>query len=272
LLALTGFSLVVASIYVVNQIADIESDRINHKLFLLPRGLVNVPTAWVLAVVCAAGGMAMGAVLGQGFVALFVVSVVLGILYNLPPAKLKNRATGGVFANAIGHGMLTYLVGWYAAKCGATVQDWPFWRGGLVSSLAPAFANGAVFLATTIPDAPGDRDTGKETFCVRYGERASAVTAFLLCAGAFASSFWMQHNMWVMCVPSGLSLPLFAWLAFAPRREAAFQTFRWPVMLLSLTVVVVVPVYGLLMAATFLVSRAYYRLRFSIEYPSFKPK
>ena len=35
---LFGFSLVVAFIYVVNQIVDIESDRINHKLFLLPHG------------------------------------------------------------------------------------------------------------------------------------------------------------------------------------------------------------------------------------------
>jgi 1,4-dihydroxy-2-naphthoate octaprenyltransferase len=152
------------------------------------------------------------------------------------------------------------------------VQDWSFWRAGLVSSLAPACANGAVFLATTIPDAHGDRETGKTTFCVRYGERASAVTALLLCAAAFASSFWMQHNMWIMCVPAGLSLPLFAWLAVSPRREAAFQTFRWPVMLLSITVVVVVPAYGVLMAATFLVSRAYYRLRFGIDYPSFKSK
>ena len=54
--ALGGFSLIVASIYVVNQIVDIESDRINHKLFLLPHNYISIRTAWILAVTCALGG------------------------------------------------------------------------------------------------------------------------------------------------------------------------------------------------------------------------
>ncbi len=55
--ALIGFSFIVASIYVVNQIADIESDRINHKLFLLPHGLISVGAAWALAAACLVGGI-----------------------------------------------------------------------------------------------------------------------------------------------------------------------------------------------------------------------
>ncbi len=269
--ALIGFSLVVASIYVVNQIVDIESDRINHKLFLLPHGIISVRTAWVLASLCLAGGIAIGWMLGIGMVAIFVASVVLGIAYNLPPASLKNRAVGGVAANSLGHGMLTYLVGWYAAKQGVAC-DWPLLRAGLVSSLSPAFANGAVFLATTIPDAQGDAATGKQTFCVQYGRRATAVTAALFCVAALGTALLMEHNRMVMVVPSVISVALFLWLALSSRREVAFQAFRWPVLLLSLAVFVMVPIYGMMIACTFLASRAYYRHRFGIEYPTFKSK
>ncbi|MBD3242891.1 MAG: hypothetical protein GF331_20025 [Chitinivibrionales bacterium] len=269
--ALIGFSLVVASIYVVNQIVDIESDRINHKLFLLPHGIVSVRTAWVLALLCLGGGMAIGWMLGPGMLAIFVASVLLGVAYNLPPASLKNRAVGGVAANSLGHGMLTYLVGWYAAKQGVAC-DWSLLQTGLVSSLSPAFANGAVFLATTIPDAQGDSATGKQTFCVQYGKRATAVAAALFCVAALTTALLMEHNRLVMVVPSAISVMLFFWLAVSSRREVAFQAFRWPVVLLSLAVFMMVPVYGVMLACTFLASRAYYRHRFGIEYPTFKSK
>lgn len=270
-IALVGFSLVVASIYVVNQIVDIESDRINHKLFLLPHGIVSVRAAWVLAVLCALAGMALSPLLGVGGIWVFALSIVLGILYNLPPASLKNHALGGVLANSLGHGMLTYLVGWFAAHCGSPV-DWALLKVGLISSLSPAFANGAVFLATTIPDADGDRATAKNTFCVQFGQRATAITAFVFCAAAVATAFMMEHNALVMVIPSAVSLVFFAWLAIAGKRQVAYQAFRWPVVLLSVAVFVVVPVFGVMLLTTFLASRLYYRYRFGIEYPTLKSK
>lgn len=92
LVALAGFSLVVASIYVVNQIADIDSDRINHKLFLLPHGFVSIPMAWMLAAVCALGGLLVAWNTSPCLLMVSMVSLVLGVLYNLPPARLKDRA------------------------------------------------------------------------------------------------------------------------------------------------------------------------------------
>jgi homogentisate solanesyltransferase len=260
----------VASIYVVNQIVDIESDRINHKLFLLPHGFLGIRTAWVLAALCATGGIGTALLWFDGVMAvLFLFGLVLGLLYNLPPARLKNGAIGGVVANFLGHGVCTYLVGWYAARWIPgqgipTVDEW------LVPSLGPGFANAAVFLATTIPDAEGDRATGKRTFCVAYGEKATAVTAALFCLFALVSTLAMQYNRWVMAVPTAMSLALFIYHAIVTRKEMAFQTFKWPVFLLSAFVSVHVPTYGILILCTFFGSRAYYRWRFGIDYPTFK--
>jgi len=264
-----GFSLLVASIYVVNQIQDIESDRINRKLFLLPHGIISIHAAWTLAAVCAAAGLSISLTQGVWMFALFAAGFVMGILYNLPPAQLKNHAIGGVAANAIGHGVITFLVGWLSAKNGQDI-DAAALVNGLLSSLSAGFANGAVFLATTIPDAAGDARTGKRTFCVVYGARAAAAAAAVMCALALASAFLMESHIWVMAVPAAISFGVFIYSAVSVKTESAFYAFKWPVFLLSAFVTLFVPVYGALILFTFAVSRVYYKLRFGIIYPTFK--
>jgi 4-hydroxybenzoate polyprenyltransferase len=268
---LFAFSLLVASIYVVNQIQDIESDRINRKLFLLPRGIISIPAAWALATVCAATGLALAFTQGIWMFALFVLGFFTGILYNLPPAQLKNHPTGGVIANSLGHGMITFFVGWLSAKHGQAITA-ELLMLGLLSSLAPAFANGAVFLATTIPDDAGDRQTGKRTFCVAYGKKATSVAALVMCVFALGTSFLIENHFWVMALPALLSLGVFVNFAVTAKKDSAFYSFKWPVFLLSIFVTLFVPAYGALILITFIASRVYYRYRFGIEYPTFRPK
>jgi 4-hydroxybenzoate polyprenyltransferase len=268
---LFGFSLLVASIYVINQIQDNESDRINRKLFLLPHGIISIPTAWALAIICATAGLAIAYTQGLWMFSLFLLGFVTGALYNLPPASLKNRAVGGVAANALGHGIVTYLVGWMAAKSGQDITA-SMISSGLISSLAAGFANGAVYLATTIPDAHGDGQTGKRTFCVVYGEKATAVAATKMCALALAASFLIENHFWVMAIPAALSLGVFINFALTAKKESAFYSFKWPVFLLSIFVMLFVPIYGALVLLTFAGGRIYYKWRFGITYPTFKAK
>jgi 4-hydroxybenzoate polyprenyltransferase len=271
-IAFVCFSLIVASIYVLNQISDIESDRINRKLFILPNGLISVRTAWVLTVMCAFLGIAGGIIfLDKMMVILFIISLVLGGFYNLPPVNLKNRAFGGVVANFLGHGVLTYLIGWYAAYFGYEVTI-ALLKKGVVASLSAGFANAAVFLATTVPDATGDKSTGKRTFCVAYGEKKTALAAAVSCAFALLFSFTLEYNAWVMIIPSAFSLLVFIIFALSAEKEFAFKTFRWPVIILSIFVVIFIPLYGGIILITLILSRIYYKKRFNIEYPTLKSK
>ena len=271
-IALVCFSLIVASIYVVNQIVDIESDRINHKLFILPRGLLSVRSAWICAGLCAFLGLGGGVLfLDNVIVMLFGASLILGILYNLPPANLRNRAWGGVIANFIGHGVITFLVGWYVANIKSDLTVIAFSRG-LVASLTAGFANAAVFLTTTIPDAAGDTSTGKRTFCVMHGDKNTAVAAAVSCTFALIFSFTLEHNAWVMIIPTVLSLVLFIYFVVSTKQEFAFKTFRWPVFMLSTFVVLFIPLYGGIIIITLLVSRLYYKIRFNFDYPTLKSK
>lgn len=272
LIALLGFSLIVASIYVVNQIVDIESDRINHKLFILPNGLISVKTAWICAFVCGVGGFGVSVIYFDSFMMLlFIVSLILGVLYNLPPFKLKNHAWGGVGANFLGHGVFTYLVGWYAANFNQELTCDMFIRGA-VSSLTAGFANAAVFLTTTIPDARGDKSTGKQTFCVAYGEKKTAIAAAVSCAFAFIFAFTLEYNTWIMILQTAICLILFTTFALSTKHDFAFKTFRWPVFLLSTLIVLFIPVYGLVILFTLFICRVYYKKRFNYDYPTLKGK
>ncbi len=271
-IALAGFSLIVASIYVLNQINDIESDRINRKLFILPNGLISIKAAWGCTILCAFLGFGIAFFyLDMVMVIIFIISLILGILYNMPPFNLKNHAWGGVFANFLGHGLLTFLVGWYAANF-KNGFDLSLIQQGLIPSLTAGFANAAVFLATTIPDKAGDKPMGKRTFCVVYGEKWTAIAAAVSCGFALLFSFTLQYNAWVMVIPSGISLVIFIIFAITTKHEFAFQAFRWPVYILSTFVVIFIPLYGVIILVTLIISRIYYKRRFNIEYPTLKSK
>ncbi len=260
-----GFSLVTVFIYILNQITDIENDTVNNKLFILPRNCVQIPVAWAIAVVSGISGIVIAYVyFGYSALALCIAAILLGIAYNL---SFKDRPWLGYIGNFAGHGVLTYMAGWIAAVKGF---------GGEMEILrvipgaaAAGFANGAVFLVTTIADERGDRRTSKKTFCVSYGHKKTAAFAALNCLAAFLCSFFIEYNRLVFVVPAGLSILLFIRLALSGERDMAYKVFKWPVILLSLGVMVYVPSYAGLILAVILVNRIYYRYRFGITYPSF---
>ncbi len=268
-LALFLFSLIVSFIYIVNQIADVESDLLNNKLFILPQKHISISAAWVIAVLNALIGLAGSYYFFDiTMLLIFLSGFIVGVLYNLPPAQLKDHAIGGAVANLVGHGIITYLVGWYAAK-GSIEISCDFLLHALLVSLSAGFANAAVYLTTTIPDAEGDRKVGKKTFAVLYGERVTAITAAFSCGLALYFSFFLDYNAWVMIIPSFLSFILFCRFVFISNREKAFQTFRWPVVVLSASVSLFVPLYAVLVIFIIFVTKIYYKKRFNYNYPNF---
>ena len=100
------------AIYILNQLRDMESDRLNRKLFLLPEGWVQPGNAWTEAVIlfllACFGGFRISPLLGLAF----LVALILGAAYSLPPPSLKDRPWGALLANMLGHGLLAFSFGW----------------------------------------------------------------------------------------------------------------------------------------------------------------
>ncbi|MDR0304874.1 MAG: UbiA family prenyltransferase [Chitinispirillales bacterium] len=271
-----SFTAVVGWIYIVNQIADRESDKINNKLFILSHNHIPVRFAWIEAIVLLVFSL-LSAWFWLDFVCFLIIlfAAILGFLYNCPPLKLKDTAWNGFFANWFGHGVLTYYAGWYIGQIsfadGVDFSQIPgFPAIGFLYALSAGFANGAVYLTSTISDMEGDKRVNKRTFAVAYGVKNTAFLATLCVVVSFLTAFLIPYSFWIMAIPAGLCIPLFFSLYKSQKIDLAFKTFRYPVVILSIMTALFVPVYAVLVFAVVILSRIYYKKRFNLEYPSFR--
>lgn len=245
------------AVYLVNQIFDRETDRINNKGYFLSEEIIGVPEAAILAAGLNLAALAAAfLVSGYAFV-LFVAIVILGLAYSAPPLRLKDRAWPALFANMLAHGSIVYLAG----------AGWneELHLGEVFRSLPYFFAVGAIYLNTTLPDVEGDRRAGKRTVAVVYGERfTQGLSLFFVLVAASISIFIRDYDF---LIPAILTLPFFA-LAL-DKKKAKFSTWgtKAALLLLSLSAALYYYGYVLILAAGFLATRIYYKRRFGRVYP-----
>jgi len=155
----------------INQITDVEIDRVNKPGLPIAAGDLSLERAWWI--VAAAGALPLALALTQGALELAAVAAALlvGAAYSVPPARLKrfpviavlcvsgvrsaivNLGVAAHFTSALGHGGATIPPGVWAL----TAFVLPF-------SLAIA-------ILKDVPDAEGDRAHRIATFTVRHGGR-----------------------------------------------------------------------------------------------------
>ena len=250
-----------AAAYIVNQLTDIESDRVNGKLFLLADGLVSRRFAYIEAAALAAAGTALAAARGKADapLLLLILSVVLGAAYSLPPFRLKARAGLDLIANSVGYGSLSFaLIGFEAM--GAAV-----W----VNSLPYALCVGSVFVLTAVPDLEGDVSAGYRTVVSVLGKRRAMVLGALLLLLALAAAAWQRDP--VIFAAAAVFAPFYARSLVRIRRD---ETDRSParasqagVLTLCAAAACFAPWYALCVGLIAVWARVYYGKRFGMRYP-----
>lgn len=176
--------LALASSYVcatsVNDIADREIDRINHPKDEgrpLVAGTAGVRDLWL--VFAAAGALAIGLPLTTGPLAtgIMTLSVLIGVLYSLPPVELSHRTFLAPLSLAVAYVGIPYWAGLVAVGKNLGSSD-----------LLPMAALYLLFAGRIIlkdfRDREGDAAYGKPTFLLRYGKRATCLLSLgAVCAG-----------------------------------------------------------------------------------------
>lgn len=262
LLIYTG---IMGGVYILNQIMDIETDRLNKKLFLLSGGYVTKTAAWVEMAVLWIGAFLLSMQFGGAFLILVAISVLLGVLYSLPPIKLKGKPVLDTLSNGIGYGMINFAVGWLLVRN----FEW-----AMFTHFLPYFLSiSAVFINTTIVDIEGDRKTNEITTAVYLGANASYVVSTIVMAAAVVLAY-VQRD-YICLIPAAISLPLFVYAAsyrFALNkinRRATIASFRLPGFVFTIITAILYPVYFLVLVVVLVGMRVYYKLRFGMTYPTF---
>lgn len=253
--SLISYSLLASAIYVFNQIFDIESDRRNKKLFLLPEGIISVSTAWVCFSILVGVSFITGIFIGKDYLILWVMSAGMGVLYSLPPLLLKGRPFLDLISNSFGYGLIAFLIGF------GTIS-----RDGLLHSLPYIFAIGAAFLHTTIPDIEGDRSMGEVTTGAFLGAFRTSLLAFILLLLAVFLSILLKDPFAGLI--SLISIPGFILAITKSSGERSKKAYRIGVYGLGLLIALRFPPLLLLGFLTLLTLRIYYRYRFNLSYPT----
>lgn len=156
---------------VLNQVYDLDIDRINKPHRPLPSGRVPLGVAKAYAGFLLAAGLVLAwwvQPLGRPeCFALAAAAVGMTWMYSAPPLRTKRF---GIWANvtiAIPRGWLLKVAGWSSAK---TIWGWEPWYIGTIFGL---FLLGATS-TKDFADIEGDRAYGCRTLPVRYGVRRAA--------------------------------------------------------------------------------------------------
>jgi len=207
-LVVTAFQLMT---HYANEYFDYDADVANHTPTrwsggsrVLPAGelpqRVALEAAIVLAWIGAATSIALVVLVGGWTLPTVVAIAVLAWEYSAPPWRLCAAGLGELTTAAV----VTVLVPWL----GFSIQVRHLAAAPFALAIVPlALLQFAMLVAIELPDADGDRATGKRTLVVRFGERAAARIYATATIAAFA---W---------------LPIAAALGLPPRVAAAAALF-----------------------------------------------
>lgn len=228
------------NVYIVglNQVLDIEADRINKPYLPLAKGEFSRSTGIAMSVACLAAGLAIGylgpARLTSGPLrATLLGSTLLGTAYSLPPVRLKRfPLLASLCITAVRGALVNW--GFFTHACEVAYHTVPPYALGKCAMATAFYVLFGVVIALLkdIPDVAGDAAVGTSTFARRFGRAQVFGIATGLLQGAFA------------VVGAGLAYAGLAGGAVALRRVAAAMlafSFAWFIRARAAAVAVSVP-------------------------------
>jgi 4-hydroxybenzoate polyprenyltransferase len=265
LLTLFLYSLLMGAVYILNQITDSQTDEINDKLYLIPHGYLKKNILKLQIIFLISVGIILLAFIrySLAYTILILLSIIMGIIYSVPPIRLKGKPILDLITNASGFGLVAFAVGW-------TIKS-DFSKELILDSLPYFLCVSSAYINTTIPDINGDIHNGDVTTGVFLGVRKSCFFSTFILILAIIAGFLRKD--FVPVTASILSLPFFIrmiilnWNQNHVNITSITLATKISVMTLSLLVAFLMPFYFILLICIILLVRFYYQARFGIRYP-----
>jgi homogentisate phytyltransferase/homogentisate geranylgeranyltransferase len=157
----------------LNQLTDVEIDRVNKPYLPLPAGLLSRDAAWAIVAVAAVVPLALALTQGALETGAVLTALAVGAAYSLPPARLKrfplpaSLSISGVRAAVVNLG----VYGHFSLAFGGELRiPGPVWA--LTLFVLPF--SFAIAVLKDVPDMEGDRRFRIGTFTVRLGPQRAA--------------------------------------------------------------------------------------------------
>ncbi|MEW5984883.1 MAG: UbiA family prenyltransferase [Acidobacteriota bacterium] len=197
----------------LNQIFDLEIDRINKPGRPLPSGRLSPGGAWAVTLGAFAAAFVMAWFVAPGgrrdVFWCTAAATVITSLYSVPPFRTKRL---GIWANvtiAIPRGVLLKVAGWASVKSATGVEPW------YIGAIFGLFLLGAT-TTKDFADMEGDRRGGCRTLPIQYGVEKAAwmiapsfIVPFLMIPagtwlGVLTGDFWLLQALGLLMTAYGL--------------------------------------------------------------------
>lgn len=255
------YTLLMGGSYVLNQIADVDTDRLNNKLFILSGGHISIRNAYIymyglyfvsLTLLLLTSSYTLNMKI------LFFASAILGVLYSAKPFSLKRRPFWDLAANAFGYGYIAVIIGYEST-------GYRFFYTESLIMLPYFLAMSAVFINTTVIDYEGDVEVNARTTGVFLGKKKAALLSAILMAGAVVSS--VLNGDYVALAASAPSVFLFALAAVRHSRKTALISVKYSSPIMTVVLGIIFPYFFLLSLMVLMAMKIYYKRRFGYDYP-----
>ena len=258
-----GISFICGSTFILNQISDIKSDKINKKNFLLD-GIISTPKALNISKTINLVGFLI--VLFIDWVVIFpllFIFLIWGITYNNEQFNWKGDPYLGFFSNLV-CGYLLILSGMIYNRFDLELHTL---IANSIKYIVPfIFAYASIVLLANIPDKEGDKAIDKNTLTVVFGEKNTVILAALLCHASFLVGLYIEEPL--SSTASLTSIPFFLFALFRGKKKDIIRAIRYPIFLLNFYVLTIYPLLIFPILIFYYLSKYYYWHRFSIHYPT----
>jgi len=241
LVGLVAATLIACSNYVINEILDAPFDRLHPIKKNRPAASGLVHTGWGYAqwIAMMLAGLALGSLLGRGFLISAAALWIMGCVYNIPPIRSKDAPYIDVLSESINN-PLRFCLGWYSIVTGMLPPAsllLSYWMLGCYFMSLKRFSE-----YRQIAD-PAAAAGYRRSF--RYYSEESLLNSATFYAAAcmlFFGAFMMRYRIELI-----LSFPVVAWLMAAYfslsfRHESAVQNperlYREPSLMIPLCICV----------------------------------
>ena len=237
---LTLITCLALNIYIVglNQITDVEIDRINKPRLPLASLEMSMRQGWTMVALTGVLALVGGLLAGPFLLATVLLIMVIGTVYSVPPLRLKRFSFWAAVSIALARGVIANVgVALHYNNVFGGLTN--FSSSTLLVMAAFFFAFGLVIaIYKDIPDLRGDQKHGIHTFTVTVGaERAFDLGRLIFTIGyagvmVIAVSQLPQPNGVLLLASQVLALSLF-WLVSSrvnPRKKSSiahFYMFLW---------------------------------------------
>lgn len=177
-----------------NDLADEAIDKLNHPDSPgrpLINGWANRRDMWVIFAAASVAALVLAATISVNAALIMAASILINILYSLPPARFSYRTYLAPFVLGLGYVGVPYVLGLAIMKVRPGSND-ILWLLGLYCMFV-----GRIILKD-FRDRKGDAAYGKPTFLLRYGKNMTCLFSLIgLSLGIGILVFQVRHTLWL---------------------------------------------------------------------------